>query len=1660
MEATRTVKLVRLFWTLILGSCLVLGALWALTPPSVAQAQGPAPDLRVEKWVEGNGQATPGGPVVFSIRYQNNGLAAGQAILTDTLPASTTYASDSSGFQAFVAGGVVTWNLGLVQPYTLPHEFQLVLANTAEEGDRLTNAVDIGAPYETNPGDNRAEAGIDIASGQPNLYVDKYPNPGDPTPGQLFRYEINYGNQGPVASGPVWLTDTLPASTTFVGWASENNYNLWSVSSSGGGQVALHADALPGNFGDRIFLTLRLDDAVSYDTQLTNTVEIATAGDSDLNNNQRTNADARASRPRYNLSAGKSWSNGSLVPGGELTYWLNANNNGNSAVPGVVMTDTLPDGVTFITSTFDLGWGIQPPVTPSYNDGHRVAWNLGDMAVNGQRDIRVQLRIDSGIAPGTVLTNCLAVSAPPGDENLSDNTRCIEETVRDHGPNLRVVKRHEWRDNKTRLHYEVNFENIGDEAVAPVVLTDTYPLSTTLAGDPWWDFWRNISWTHDDAERQLIFEIEELQPGWNARLWFDVTLDEPDARPRWYTNTAEISAPSGETNAEDNTYVDEAFKVEVERAEIWMNSDGSSNMWGRVVPDAPVTVTTAADQFTTTANGNGDWNIDNAGMITPGDTITVEAGSGRLPVIFGVPNPFSAQASSASGAVWGQVGGAANKTVEVYGNWPDGYQAVPADVTGAYSATYAAIPRGGDGNIRYLTQVSYADVIFHRAFQSPDLMLTANYAHDWVETEYAPGYTLWITVTNSLGEVKATMMDTTGVVPWWGDRTGFSTDMGTWSPGRPDIAPGDWVYGALSNGFTSSVRVGTISGTVDTANDRLSGAVTADWFTQALKARCWVDGVDNSNQDFTVDPDGGSYACDFAGIADLVPGQNVSVQYQEPDGDWVRNVFQEPAPDLRVEKWAEGSGQSFPGGPVIFNIRYQNNGQAAGQAILTDTLPANTVYASDTSGLTPFVAGGVITWNLGVVQPYTLPVQFQLVLTNSAEAGDDLLNQVDIGALYDNNLGDNHAEATVHVAAGQPDLYVNKYPNPGDPAPGQLFRYDINYGNQAAVASGPVWLTDTLPAGTTFVGWMAQNQPNPWSLVSSGGGQVVLYAPALPGNYGDQIRLTLRLGSGVAQGTQLVNTIEITTAADSEPTNNHATNGDAYVKPLRYNAGVEKWWSDGSLAVGREASYWIAYHNWGNSLMHDAVLTDTLPEGVDFVSSELDLGWGVQIPFPPTHQAGRTLTWDLGNQDVNAEQNIRITMRIRSSTTPGSVLTNCATIAVSDFEDNPYDNTACTADTVRAAGPDLGVIKSANWEGTDGIRYRVAIRNVGTSTEYNVAFTDTYDSALTPDGCNVKYWRDWQWSGCSSGTNPITMTLSQLDPGDTVWLEMRLRVPGGISKGVSLANTAEVVTPPGDVHPEDNHVEVVVGTGPDLSIEKRLSGGASTPRPGGIVTYTLHFENDSPWGTNGNVLVTDTLPAGLEFVAAQQRQCDGYNCPHDPKTNDGTSLVWDYGQWGGNQWNDLVLTLRVSDTLRSGTVLTNHARIATGKPGDDVEPNYANNASRLAVTVGAMPPGGLAITGPITGVVGTSYVFTATVSPTNTALPITYTWRATGQSPVTYTGGGLTRTVSFTWSVGGVKTVTATAANVADVVTATYTIIIEASGNRPVYLPIIRKNAR
>ncbi len=88
--------------------------------------------------------------------------------------------------------------------------------------------------------------------------------------------------------------------------------------------------------------------------------------------------------------------------------------------------------------------------------------------------------------------------------------------------------------------------------------------------------------------------------------------------------------------------------------------------------------------------------------------------------------------------------------------------------------------------------------------------------------------------------------------------------------------------------------------------------------------------------------------------------------------------------------------------------------------------------------------------------------------------------------------------------------------------------------------------------------------------------------------------------------------------------------------------------------------------------------------------------------------------------------------------------------------------------------------------------------------------------------------------------------------------------------------------------------------------------------------------------------------------------------------------------------------------------------------------------------MGAMEPGricnppvldAVTLNGPGTGATGQTYTFTAAVDALSVT-PITYTWEATGQSPVVVGGQGVTHTVAFVWPEAGTQAVTVTAQSV------------------------------
>jgi hypothetical protein len=149
-------------------------------------------------------------------------------------------------------------------------------------------------------------------------------------------------------------------------------------------------------------------------------------------------------------------------------------------------------------------------------------------------------------------------------------------------------------------------------------------------------------------------------------------------------------------------------------------------------------------------------------------------------------------------------------------------------------------------------------------------------------------------------------------------------------------------------------------------------------------------------------------------------------------------------------------------------------------------------------------------------------------------------------------------------------------------------------------------------------------------------------------------------------------------------------------------------------------------------------------------------------------------------------------------------------------------------------------------------------------------------------------------------------------------------------------------------------------------------------------------------------------------------------------TVDGTGAKVD-----GDRWS-VTLTLGIGERTLAAVVTDG----ATGLTAQD----------QVTVVVDPPPPTDVLIRGPATGAVNAVHTFTAGVSPTTVATPITYVWGATAQSPVTHTGG-LSDVVAFSWGTTGGKAITVTATNIYGTGTGTHVIHI----SHKLYLPLVLK---
>ena len=176
---------------------------------------------------------------------------------------------------------------------------------------------------------------------------------------------------------------------------------------------------------------------------------------------------------RADLAVIKSVGVDPVVAGRELVWILTVENNGPSDAANVVVTDTIPSGVTLMgTVTSQGSW-------ESGNPDGAVNCSLGTISAGASATITITVSLDPSFT-GTSLLNTATVSSSTSDPDLSNNSATEETAVitqadlaitKSGSPDPVVVG--------TDLTYLITVTNNGPSDAANVVVTDTLPAEVT-----------------------------------------------------------------------------------------------------------------------------------------------------------------------------------------------------------------------------------------------------------------------------------------------------------------------------------------------------------------------------------------------------------------------------------------------------------------------------------------------------------------------------------------------------------------------------------------------------------------------------------------------------------------------------------------------------------------------------------------------------------------------------------------------------------------------------------------------------------------------------------------------------------------------------------------------------------------------------------------------------------------------------------------------------------------------------------------------------------------------------------------------------------------------------------------------------------------------------
>nr|WP_141504994.1 DUF11 domain-containing protein [Paenibacillus luteus] len=562
-------------------------------------------------------------------------------------------------------------------------------------------------------------------------------------------------------------------------------------------------------------------------------------------------------------------------------------------------------------------------------------------------------------------------------------------------------------------------------------------------------------------------------------------------------------------------------------------------------------------------------------------------------------------------------------------------------------------------------------------------------------------------------------------------------------------------------------------------------------------------------------------------------------------------VFQ---PILSLEKLASTQSATV-GDTYTYTIRISNSGNTEAIVTLMDNIPSGTVFDQNSvlirgvpfPGLSPVtgipignVFPGTITEVSFIVTVTFLPNPQQLVNQGVAQYNYILPNGRLLSGVSSSN--------TVNIPVSPPNVTLTKSVGPTSVVVGDTFTYASVVTNNGIAPVNNVLLNDALAANISFIaGSVIVNGSPRVDAAPSTGIPIGTLAPGGSATVTFEVRVTMAVPSQITNQS----TVSFTSGAFSASSSSNTTTTPVTQPQISLLLSA----NTSNATLGDTVTYTVLVSNAGN-LEGLLTLSDLLPAGTTFSPNSVVVGG---VPHP-----GESPITGINVGSIPPGASIPVTYSVVITTLPSpQFLVNQATAA---YTFTPPDgrllngNAQSNTLSIPVSAPNVAVVKStASVDAAIGevITYSIAVNNSGIENINNVILNDAIPAgaAFVPGSVTI--------NGVPNPGVPASgISLGSIVASATVTVTFQVTVvaipvTGQIGNQASVTFTSGVFS--------GMTISNLVNTPvyqPIISMAK--SANTINATVGDTVSYRIDVSNTGNYA--GTATVTDNIPAGAVFV--------------------------------------------------------------------------------------------------------------------------------------------------------------------------------------------------